>query len=439
MKKYPFFVLFVSSWLTASANEPMPISNLWKSEQFRKAFTASYGVDATVEPRISPEEKKVLDSIAGKMEQADRKASILKLQESLWLKDSPALQFTLANLLVEEGRSELAIPYFKKAIELYPSFRDAYRNLALAQIQTDQPDTALVNLSKAIERGAIDGLTYGLLGYCHMQAERHAQALQAYGQAQLLMPDEGQWQVGEANTLLMLGENEAAAKRFGELLNRQPENDQLWLAQSDAYLAAGRYDEAVANRELVRRKGKLAANDLLVLGHLYLNIDLPDDALSCYEEAFPGITPDDALEALERLLTSKYWNEARKLAAQINSDSPKLRRMAAFIDIQSGKVKSGIQTLENIIAEDPMDAEALLMLGKAYRQKNEHEKSVMRLEQAVRHKTAEYEALLLLGQTLAEQGQYERAIKSLTRANRIRSTPVIEEYIDILKSIKSSN
>ncbi|QBG48310.1 tetratricopeptide repeat protein [Verrucomicrobia bacterium S94] len=426
--------LLVSA-LNVMAQVPIPVSSLWKSEPFRNEFTASYGVDAAVEPRISAEEKQVLDSIAGKMRDENRKGAIAKLEESIWLAKSAALQFTLANLLVEENRAADAIPYFEKAIELYPSFRDAHRNLALALIQENQIDAAMKPLIRAIELRASDGLTYGLLAYCHSESGRFSSALQAYRQAQLLMPDEWQWKLGEANALLMLGEYASAAELFGELLEQQPKNEQLWLAQADAYLADGRTERAIANREVVRRMGRLPPDGLLVLGHLYLNIDLPDSAIDCYISALSGIELPDALEALDRLITSRHWKQAEILLSEISTEDPAVKRAEAFIQVQTGELLTGIRILETIVADDPMDAEALLMLGKAYRRTDQLEKSALVLEQAARSKSAKPEALLLLGQVLTEQEQYEQAILVLERANRLQPNPSVAEYIAAIQNL----
>ena len=43
--------------------------------------------------------------------------------------------FALANIRFEQGESEDAIEGFTRVLELYPNFRDAHRNLAVALVQ----------------------------------------------------------------------------------------------------------------------------------------------------------------------------------------------------------------------------------------------------------------------------------------------------------------
>ena len=37
----------------AAVREPLPISSFWESESFQRAFTASYGIDSRIEPKVS--------------------------------------------------------------------------------------------------------------------------------------------------------------------------------------------------------------------------------------------------------------------------------------------------------------------------------------------------------------------------------------------------
>ena len=100
-----------------SADEPVPIDPLWKSKGFRKAFTASYGVDSRIEPKVTTEEKTVLEAVAKEMSENDRDGAAAKLTGSSLLNKSAALIFALGNIRFEEGKTEDAIENFSKAIE----------------------------------------------------------------------------------------------------------------------------------------------------------------------------------------------------------------------------------------------------------------------------------------------------------------------------------
>ena len=101
----------------------------------------------------------------------------------------------IASLLFEDGKASLASANFQKPYRYLTE--DAHRNLAIAYVQEgDYKRQACIK--KSNRASSNDGLTMGLLGYCLNQSDRSNDALQAYRMAKLTMPDELQWQVGEA-------------------------------------------------------------------------------------------------------------------------------------------------------------------------------------------------------------------------------------------------
>ncbi|MDF7799548.1 tetratricopeptide repeat protein [Pontiellaceae bacterium B1224] len=427
--------------LQAGAQNKWPVSNHWKTDQFQNAFTASYGIDAAVEPRIRPEAQEVLRSVADKMKDQNRKGAVIKLQESIWLKNSPALQFSLANLLVEEARNEDAIGHYERAIDLFPTYRDAYRNLAFVLVRADRAAEALPLLSRSIELGANDGLTFGLLAWCHTEAGRHRSALQAYRQAQLIDPEQVQWKQGEAFALLALGQAGPAINTFNELMIENPETLAYVQARADAWMMLGDYDKAIVDLEFVRRSAPASVDSLMALGHLYLQIGLPKLAVDCFLDAAQNADEIEFLyDALDPLLAREYWNEAQQLIDVLQAasefESPRLIRAQAFLSLEKGQTESAIQSLEKITQADPMDADALLMLAKAYRITKRPAEAALMLEQAALVPAVQLSALLQLGQVQVELGLYDEAITTLERANRLDPQPAIQEYIAAIRNLQ---
>ncbi|MDF7807258.1 tetratricopeptide repeat protein [Pontiellaceae bacterium B12219] len=426
--------------LQVCAQNKWPVSNHWKTAHFQKAFTASYGIDASIEPRISPEAQKVLQSVSEKMKDQNREGAVIKLQESIWLKNSPALQFTLANFLVEEARNSEAIPHYQQAISLLPTYRDAYRNLAFVLVQEDRATEAFPLLARSIELGANDGLTYGLLGWCHTEAGRHSSALQAYRQARLTAPQEIQWKQGEAFALLALEQARPAINALNELIQEAPENASLWQARADAWTMLGEYEQAIVDLEYVRRSSRLSAESLLALGHLYLQSGLPGLATDCYLAAISNSADIELISrAVDPLLSGEYWDEAQLLIDALQSASTNrsrnLVRAQAFLSLEQGQTEAAIQTLEELTKTDPLDTEALLMLAKAYRTKKQLPEAALILEQAALVPETRFKALLQLGQVQVELGLYEEAIATLERANRIDPQPAVLEYMAAIQKL----
>lgn len=421
------------------AAEPLPIDPLWKSPVFRKAFTASYGVDARIEPRLTTDEKAVLDAVASEMADNDRDGAIKQLTGSSLLGKSAALIFNLGNLRFEEGKIDDSIENFENAIELYPNFRDAHRNLAVAQVQSDQFDAAEPHLRRAIELGASDGITFGLLGYCHASAGRHQAALQAYRMAQLTMPDELQWQYGEAQALIGLGDTVEAESLFAGLLERRADDVGLWLRQADVWIRSTEPGKAIANLEFANRLKPLDAAELASLGHLYLDQRLPDQALRCYLGALPE-GQDAVLDGLEYLCAYRHFDQAKELKSGIDEAHAyeegadrwsRLERAQALIDLESedGDIEAGVQRVEALLKINPLDGDALLLLAGHYEKSAARERAVMLLEQAAEVDSVRAEALFRHGKMLVEDRRYKDGLRLIDESLGLKARPALDDYL----------
>lgn len=449
-----------------SVRAPMSIDPLWKSEVFRRAFTASYGIDARIEPTVNTGEKAVLESVSTEMADGDREGAIAKLTARADLNESAALIFALGNLRFEEGKIDDAVANFQRAVELYPSFRDAHRNLAVTLVQQSQFEKAEPHLIRAMELGARDGLTLGLLGYVHASADRHQAALQAYRLAQLTMPDEAQWKLGEAHALLALDDPRASASIYTELIAKTRADGALWLNQADAFLQLGEPELGIANLEFVRRLGKLGPAETTSLGHLYLNEDLIDSAMGCYREAIaaePPVPLARAVDAVENLTRFRQWAEARELseslpavpayaaalgAAETERDTEadekfaetrsRLTRSRALIEMEVGDPDVGADLVRQLIDADPLDAPALILMAKFHAGQDRVEEAEMLLEQAARVPDYEPEALRALGEMRVRDGRYEEAISPLRRCLELEPDENLAAYLQAVQRAAGS-
>jgi tetratricopeptide (TPR) repeat protein len=444
--------------LPAPAREPMPIDPLWKSADFRRAFTGGYGTDGRIEPGINTAERAVLDAVAEKMRGNDRPGALAALNGSALTSDSAALLFSLGSLQFEDGQIEPAIATFGKALAAYPNFRDAHRNLAVAFVQQSQFDKAEPHLIRALELGARDGLTLGLLGYVHASSGRHQAALQAYRLAQLTMPAEPQWKLGEAHALLALDDPRASASIYGALLPLRPTDAALWMNQADAYLQIGESAHAIANLEFARRLGKLEAAETISLGHLYLNDAMLDDATGCYREAIDAEKPAPfakAIDAVEALTRFQHWPEARDLAGIIAAAPPyatslaatpempkfavqelaRFDRSRALIELETGDAAAGAALVESLIQRDPLDAEALILLARFRAKADRMAEAEMLLEQAARSPEHEIAAWRALGEIRVRSTDYAGAVEALRRALDLEPDPRLAEYLEAVSRL----
>lgn len=428
------------------AAEPLPIDSLWKSESFRKAVTGSYGIDSRIEPLITVDEEFYLNEAAESLAEGNRDKAIEALRKSDLADRSPAIAFQLGTLHFESGELEKAKASLQEALKQFPNFRDAHRNLAIVLVQENEIEEALPHLIRAVELGSREGLTMGLLGYCHATGNNHRAALDAYRLAALTQPDEVQWKSGQAQALAQLGQAEDAVSIYEELLRKDPANANLWLLQADSLLALDKDISATANLELVHRIGSLPPESTLSLGHLFLQSELPDLALARYTSAVEAEAPvpfAKAVEAVELLLSYRETTHAATLAARIDdqyADPPtealgRLTRARAIIELETGDTESGAKRLETWLSENPTDGEALILLARFRESSGNREEAEMLLEQASvfpDHAAAAFEAH---GKLLVAVGEYDSAIEKLEQSLELEAKEPLVRYLEAIREL----
>ncbi len=446
--------VFAISTIQSVVAEPLPIDPLWKSELFRKTITGSFGIDSRIEPLITTDEEFYLDKSAGEMAANDRDAAIKTLSECSILDQSPALLFSLATMQFEAGELEVAATRFEEAIDQFPNFRDAHRNLAVVKVQKDDFDGATEHLVRAMELGSRDSLTMGLLGYCHSIKDHHQAALDAYRLAALTQPAERQWKVGEAQALQALNRPREAASIYQQLIEQRPDELNIWLVQADNWIALDRPIDAIANLELNLRAKSLTSEATVSLGHLYLQNDLPELALDRYESALSHESPPPlgrVVEALELLGHNSQWDLASRFATSIESSSfhqeqlntptaelpilSRYHRQKALIELETGDAEAGAQLVTDWLAREPLDGLALILLARFKEDSHDREEAEMLLERAEQLPEHAPAAHLAHGKLLVSHGNYGTALEHLEQARGETPSPSLEEYIEAVREL----
>ncbi len=456
MRQFILILALVSS--TAFAAETLPIDPLWKSESFRKAITGSFGIDSRIEPRLTEDEAEELEIFGKLLADDKREAAIKSLNNSGIAEKSPAILFSLATLQFEEGNSDKSIERFEEALKLFPNFRDAHRNLAVVFVQGEKWDDAENHLIRAIELGARDGLTLGLLGYCHARKDRAAASLDAYRQAAMVQPQEEQWKSGQAQALQMLGKHKEAASLFQEMISKNPDSVQTWLAQAESLIALEKPIEAIANLEFAHRSGDLGASQTFSLGHLYLQNGLISLGYERYEEALlskTGVTLKQGADALGMLASRQEWELATQLLKKCqdhpqiggapdtsndqesaSEDKSRYIRSASLIHAGNKNFKDGIAGLDAYLQKEPMDGEALLLRARLHRDAGHREEAEMRYEEAAQIESVAASAFREHGELLVDAREYAKAIELLERSLAAEPSAAVARYLAAVKELE---
>jgi tetratricopeptide (TPR) repeat protein len=423
---------------------------LWNSPAFKKQFTESYLAETEIEPRVTEDERenmlKVLDLISSdKMDEAAR-----LLQKDTKDASSAVFDFTLANIYFQQEQFGLAVVSYERAVAKYPKFRRAWKNLGLIHVREGEFEKSIPALTRVVELGGADAITYGLLGFAYSSIENNLCAESAYRMAILLDPATLDWKMGLARSLFKQERYPEAVALCDHLISENPDRSDLWLLQANAYIGQNMPLKAAVNYEIVNRMGESTAASLNMLGDIYVNQELFETAVTSYVGALeknPEGSTDRALRAAKVLTSRGALYETKKLIERIESihggnlqnvDRKDLLKIRARIAAAEGAGDEQIKVLEEIIALDPLDGEALILLGQHCARSGDPEKAVFYYERAENLEKYEADAKIRHAQLLVGQAKYTEALPLLRRAQDIKHREDVQKYLEQVERLAKS-
>lgn len=426
-----------------------PLANAFKDPVFVKSFLGGYGVKADVEPKFDQSktnEVAFYRELAQVMAQDLSKAAYM-ISTNLTEESSPIFDYTLGTIMLQNGEIGKAVTHLEKAIEKFPSFLRAWRNLGMAQVRAGNYGEAVKPFTKAVELGGVDGQLYGMLGYCYMNEERYLPAEGAYRNAMIFMPEHKDWKMGLIKSLLGQNKFAEANRLVAEMLAKNPNDLSLWTLQASILTQQEDFKGAAVNYEVLRKFGKIDFRQLMVLGDIYMSQDAKDLALEVYLEGVDKEEPGKAertVRAAAILASRGAFDEAEQLVRKIRTihgdkltaeEDLKLLKVTSKAALAKGDTESAMKNLEKIIEKDPLDGEALLMVGDHYLKNQDYEKAEYRFDLAGRITGFEADALVKKAQIKVKQQKYTLAVEDLRKAQKIKPRDSVQRYLEAVERI----
>ncbi len=420
---------------------------LWNDPAFQRRFVESYVAETEIEPRVTRKEREHMEEVLELISSDEMDEARELLEDERDDASSAVLDFTLANIHFQQERLDQAAAAYAVAVEKYPRFRRAWRNLGLIQVREGDFEAALDSLTRVIELGGGDAVTYGLLGFAYTHVEQYLSAESAYRMALLLDRETRDWKMGLAQALFKQERFADAAALCGQLISEDPDRTEIWLLQANAFIGLGQPLRAAENYELVESLGASTADSLNMLGDIYINQELYDLAVSSYVRAMekaPDGSPARILRAARVLTYSGALDQTRELVENIErnygagldaEDRKALLKLRARIAVAEGAGDEEARVLEEIVELDPLDGEALILLGQHSARGGDAERAIFYYERAASLEAFEADAKVRHGQLLVGQGKYDQALPLLRRAQMIEPRDNIQEYLEQVERV----
>lgn len=437
-------LVFLSLTATLAIADPAPWAD---NPALKRAFLAGYGVNSAIEPTLSENDQKVLELLQSVIEKS-REDAIKSLEKYADATTNARFDLILANLYLEARKMPQAIKAFNAAIEKFPNFRAAHKNLGLAYFQEQQPDRAIAHFARAVQLGEADAAMFGAMGQCHLTLGDGVAAETAFRYAAMLQPAVMEWRKGNIAALIRQGRIQDAIAQVDGLIAQDPENPEWLRQQSQLYTAAGDFLKSAELLELLALQGEANAEDLLQLGDIYVNQKIPGPAVRSYAGALQlGADPERAVKAAEVLGSTGALDEAEALVATVRAalgpeavtaTKNRLLRISARIATAKKADDQAAAILKEITDADPLDGDAWMLLGKYYQKKEEIERAIFAYERAAALEEFKADANIRLAQIHVGRQEFAKAIPLLEESQRIKPRDNIARYLDQVKLLAKS-
>ncbi len=445
--------LATPAFVTAQATERAPMNirpsgisdielTIWRDPSFKAQMAASFLSETDVEPKVLPDEIKDLIKVQDLL--ADEKTDeaeklLLKMQKNKTA--SATVDYMLANIYFLGQKSSEAVENFKTAINKFPKFRRAYRQLAIIQVQDGDFKEGLKSLSKVIELGGADPITFGLLGFCYSSTEDNVAAEAAYRMASLLDPNTREWRQGLLISLFRQERFADVAAMCQARIEADPSASEMWLLQANCYIGLNQPERAAQNFEIIDQLGKSTPETLNLLGDIYVNQEIFDLAVDHYIKAMelsPTPNPERAIRASQVMIARGAISETRRLIGrteELTRDNLSTKLQTDILRLRALTVPEGAgdeeaRILQQILEINPLDGKALLLLGEYYEKNSRKEEALNCYERAEVIPDFEADAKVHHAQLLVRDKKYDEAIPLLQSAQQINNRSNVQMFLE---------
>ena len=196
-----------------------------------------------------------------------------------------------------------AAQYFGLASEIMPDSSGPYVNQAFAFLNAGMEEDAVAPLEMAIEKGDTQKNTLLFLGDIYSRNGDQDKALEVFGQAAALYPEDADIQSQLLNLYVQTGQAEQAMAEYEAAVEQDPNNETLLYNYGSLLLEAEKFDEAIHYLGRAAEAGPDYANAHFNLGAAYINKAVVlNDQISAMDDALReerADLEDDEIDARE--------------------------------------------------------------------------------------------------------------------------------------------
>ncbi|MCG8414201.1 MAG: tetratricopeptide repeat protein [Pseudomonadales bacterium] len=341
---------------------------------------------------------------------------------------SANIEFAIGQLYQLKGDEDLALEYYRQAIEKYPAYVDAYvRMLEIYLLQEDCPKVFSAGHS-ALEIGGSNGSIFKGFGICHYLEGNYDEALSAFRISKASNPEDESTSYSLALSALNTGATSEAIAVLDELIAGDATNASYYMLQVNAFLQDDNYEGALNTILIANRFGLLTSDSFALLGNMFINKQMPELALTAFTNGLQqtGLPEfETVMGQFDQLSALEDWDSAEafwQAIAQAYSGSLNTARQNAMetrnarILLARGQRVEAAAALRRVIDTNPTDGQALLSLAQLLKLEQDFEQADIYYQRAAEEESVALSALTEHAQMAADREDWQLAINLLTQA-----------------------
>jgi tetratricopeptide (TPR) repeat protein len=396
------------------------------------------------EPEMTSEEYALYEKIVAMLTtNVDLALRLLEAMTNEKEPPSPAFEFILGNAYYAANQPEKAEARYRSSVKRFPTFLRAWNNLGVLYYTTQRYKEAVECFSKSVTLGDRDPTTFGLLAFSLERESDPISAEMAYMQALSGDPANSDWKEGLLRIYIEGRQFGRAEPLVKKLIKDHPADARLWLTYANILLAQDRKIGAIAVLEAAVGTGAAGTEELGLLGDLYAEQKLTDEALSAYAKIYrdsPDLGERKLLHFVRVLVAGNRLKDADeaigRLPAQL-SPPGQLVRLQTKADLALARTQwaEARNAIEALLQLAPLNGTALLTLGRTYAAEENLPRAQLAFEAAYRIPESTLRASLELANLELKNRHYAKTVEYLEKALSIEKTEVVQDYLARVKPL----
>ena len=357
---------------------------------------------------------------------------------------SAALLYVIGHSYFSLQRYLPAETAFRLALQATPNHIRAHESLGMLYLRTERYADARTHLALAVQLGRSTAHVHSALGYVDVKTRRYSAAATDFERALVLVPDDRGALRGLLLALTETRERDKAEALVEQLLRDEPDDHDLWLYRARIALSSDERASALASLETALRLGddsvenRRACFELqMESGNVARGVELLR-GLRARELPFPLVD-----QALGWLANENEWDRFRELLGSVDRaaldgvEQSRLLTRRAALAVHDGNRRAAGTALEEALALDPSNADALMALGQTYRTDRDYGRAELVLRRASDYPATRENALVARAEVAIDQENFDGALMLLR--NVVDSNPAradLKRNIDLLENVQ---